>query len=165
MAFQKKVGFGDCPTIKIGGKDDEGNPRPTQVEGYYLGSKVTPDKGYGPGLLHFFKTKQGDIGVWGKTMMNNSLTEDLVGQMVRVTYKGLGKKTPGKNPAQLFDVEHDPDNVLEEAAAATEAEASHDPEEESEQEAPLPPAKPKGKQAVSPESQAKVAAFLAGKKS
>jgi len=113
MAFKKCINFSDCPTIRLGGRDeatDKANP--TQIEGYFLGSKDTPAKEYGPGRLHFFKTAEGNVGVWGKTMMNTALTSALIGQMVRVTFTGMGKKTKGRRPPYLYDVEHDEDNRL-----------------------------------------------------
>lgn len=124
MAYQTKADFNDAKTITLG-KDGA----PKSVEGYFLGTKVTPDKGYGPGKLHFFQTKAGIVGVWGKTVMNNLLTSDLIGQMTLVTFTGMGEKKKGKNPAFLFKVQHDADNtvdVMNTGLSAMEAEEGSD---------------------------------------
>jgi hypothetical protein len=41
------------------------------------------------------------------------MTKDLVGQMVRLTFTGMGEKRKGKNPAYLYELEHDPANTIE----------------------------------------------------
>lgn len=99
---------------------------PKQVEGYYLGFKTT-DGTYGPGKLHIFQTAKGNLGVWGKTRLNNLLTEALVGQMVRATFTGMIKATKkGVRDSYGFKVEHDTDNTIEVPAGGFTAAAEED---------------------------------------
>lgn len=105
MAFQTKNDLNAEKTISFKTPGES-------VEGYYLGSKTTKDTGYGPGTLHVFQTSKGNVACWGKTRLNSLLTAELVGQMVRATFTGMGNKVKGKNPAYLFKVEHDPAETL-----------------------------------------------------
>lgn len=109
MALIKKITGQSDKTIKLGGA---GNP--TSIDGYFLGTKITADTGYGPGKLHMFSTAEGVVGVWGKTAMNNSLTQELLGQRVVVTFLGMKKsKTKGRNPFYDYSIEHDPENTMD----------------------------------------------------
>lgn len=110
MAFKKKFNGQTDVTIQLGSKD---NPKQRDsVEGYYLGTKDIPDSGYGVGKLHIFQTKEGSLGVWGKTSSNSLMTSDLRGQMCRLTFTGMGEKKKGKNPAYMYELEHDPENTI-----------------------------------------------------
>ena len=111
MAFKKKFDGTVDEAIQLGDKNKP-NERPS-IEGYFMGSKDTPDSGYGPGKLHIFQTEKGTVGVWGKTNSNRLLTSDIIGQMVRLTFTGMGEKKKGKNPAYLYSVEHDSSNTIE----------------------------------------------------
>jgi len=113
MAFQTKADLRTDNVFALGGKTQTGGKAPTSVEGYYLGSKVTKDTGYGPGQLHIFQTETGNVGVWGKTHLNGLLSSELVGQMCRVTYTGMSTPKKGRRPAYLFKVEHDPENTID----------------------------------------------------
>lgn len=98
-------------TISLGG---DGNP--TQIVGYFVGSKTTPDKGYGEGKLHIFKTQEGYVGVWGKTRLNNLLTEDHKGQMCRVTFTGMIPPPPGKKgrrPSYGFKLDYKANDTID----------------------------------------------------
>lgn len=114
MAYKTKVELTANTTITLGGVNEAtGKANPTSIEGFYLGSRVTPDKGYGPGLLHFFQTPTGNVGVWGKTRLNNLLTSDVKGQMCLVTFMGMGTKVKGKRPPYTYKLQHDEDNVID----------------------------------------------------
>jgi hypothetical protein len=179
MAYKNVPNFNDCTTITLGGQNEDGKPNPTQIEGFYLGSKVTPAKEYGPGMLHFFQTEKGVIGVWGKTCMNSMLIPALAGQMCRVTFTGMGKKIKGRRPAYLYSVEHDEDNVTDVSgvnvsgsqgeepeydADAAAGEADEGGDETQADEAPAARAVPPKSVARAPSaaSQAKVQALLGG---
>ncbi len=108
MAYRTKFDGTTDTTIKLGGP---GNP--TSIEGYFLGTRDIPDQGYGPGKLHIFQTQEGSVGVWGKTNSNRLLTPDIVGQMVLLTFTGMGEKKKGKNPAYNYSVQHDPENTMD----------------------------------------------------
>lgn len=113
MAYQTKLELSADRTITLGGTGENGKPNPTSIEGYYLGSRATPDKGYGPGTLHFFQTAEGNVGVWGKSRLNNLLTADLRGQMVLATFTGMSKAQKGRRPAYTYKVQHDPAETID----------------------------------------------------
>lgn len=112
--YEKKLDAKCDTAIQLGG---EGNP--TQVEGYYLVTKITPDTGYGPGKLHIFQTADGKIGVWGKTNSNRLLTDDLRGMMVRLTFTGMGAKVKGRRPAYEYELEFDRSNRIDVSSIST----------------------------------------------
>lgn len=114
MSYITKIDPSTEKTVQLGGKNSEGRPNPTSIEGYYLGAKNV-ETTYGPGKLHVFQTKDGNVGVWGKSNSNRLLTSDLVGQMVLLTFTGMSKPPKGKRPAYLFKVQHDPSNVIDTA--------------------------------------------------
>lgn len=108
MAYVTKFDGRTDKTVKVGG---EGNP--TSIEGYFLGSKDTVSD-YGPGKLHLFQTHEGIVGVWGKTRMNNLLTEDHKGQMVLLTYTGMIAPTKkGMRPSYGFKLQYDASNTID----------------------------------------------------
>lgn len=108
MAYQTKFDGSCDKAVTLGAALN-----PTSLEGYFLGSKETPDKGYGPGKLHIFQTKEGTVGVWGKTRLNNLLTKELVGQMCLVNFTGMIEPSKkGKRPSYGYKVQHDPDNTV-----------------------------------------------------
>jgi hypothetical protein len=173
MAYKNKFDGSTDTTVTLGSENS-----PTQIEGYFLGSKTTPDKGYGPGKLHVFQTEKGTVGVWGKTRLNNLLTSDLVGQMVFVEFTGMiAPKTKGRRPSYGFSVKHDPENTIDTTSINLSA-PSEEIEEETENEAQeelhrysQPETSFKGPTAsktaaVSPsaERSARVQALLSGKK-
>lgn len=110
MAYKTKFDGQTDTSIQLG---DKNNPTPVSIEGYFLGTRETPDTGYGPGKLHIFQTPEGTTGVWGKTNSNRLLTSELVGQMVLLTFTGMGEKKKGKNPAYNYSLQHDPDNTTD----------------------------------------------------
>lgn len=115
-------------TVKVGG---EGNP--TSIEGYFLGSKDT-ESDYGPGKLHLFQTQEGVVGVWGKTRMNNLLTEAHRGQMVLLSFTGMIQPSKkGRRPSYGYKLQYDPSNTIDvanidvnAAPASTESEEGYD---------------------------------------
>ncbi len=125
MGYIKKFNGSVDKAIQLGG---EGNAK--SIEGYFLGSKDTQSD-YGPGKLHVFQTKDGTVGVWGKTRMNNALTEDLKGQMVRVTFTGMIQPSKkGRRPSYGYDVEHDPENIMDVTGVSLSTTTSEADEEE-----------------------------------
>lgn len=113
MAFQTKPKLNAETAVVLGGKDDAGKSRPRTLEGYFLGTRITPDSGYGPGKLHIFQTKDGNVGVWGKTDLNNQLTSELTGACLRVTFTGMSNPKKGRRPGYLYQVEVDYDNKID----------------------------------------------------
>lgn len=164
MALIKKITGQSDKTIKLGGA---GNP--TSIDGYFLGTKTTADTGYGPGKLHMFSTAEGVVGVWGKTAMNNSLTQELVGQRVVVTFLGMKKsKTKGRSPFYDYSIEHDPENTMDVSELANWASGGAESSDESYEDeitdeiAPARTAAPRNiPAAASPTQQARVKEALA----
>lgn len=120
MAFKKKVSLEAESTIRLGGRDNNGKPNPTSIEGYYLGSRAV-EGDMGTSYLHVFQTKNGNVGVWGKTKLNSLLTSDLVGMMVQATFTGMGKAKKGRNAPYNYEVQYDEENTIDVSglAAAT----------------------------------------------
>jgi hypothetical protein len=110
MGFKKKFDGQTDKSIQLG---DKNNPVRASIEGYYIGTKDIPDSGYGPGKLHIFQTSEGSVGVWGKTNSNRLMTSDLVGQMCRLTFTGMGEKLKGKNPAYKYELEVDSSETID----------------------------------------------------
>lgn len=110
MAYKTKFDGSTDKTIQLGGKKADGTPNPTSLEGYFLGSKDTQSD-YGPGKLHVFQTKDGTVGVWGKSRLDNLLTSELVGQMTLVTFTGMIESSKkGRRPSYGYRVQHDEDD-------------------------------------------------------
>lgn len=119
MAFKAIQDLDADVTVSLGGFDKKTRKdNPTAAEGYYLGSREVKTS-YGPAQLHFLQTPKGNLGVWGKTNMDKKLAGVEPGTMIRITYTGMSKAAPGKNPAYLFRVEVDEENTIEVTAAVS----------------------------------------------
>ncbi len=164
MAFKTVQSLDAEVTFAIGGTDKKTKKtNPKQSEGYYLGKRVVEGSKYGPSTIFFLQTEKGNVGIWGKTDLNNKMASVAPGCMIRITHAGM---TPTPNgDMHRYKVEVDEDNTIDvsglqsnTAAEYTQADdnstdaedtTSHDmdddsdPEEESET-APEPVALPKG---------------------
>lgn len=181
MAFEKVISL-DCNTaIQLGGKDKKTNkPNQKQVEGYYLGSKQISSKYSKTGLakLHIFQTNEGNLGVYGKTNMDQQLANVNPGTMTRLTFTGM-VNIPGRNPMYKYSVEIDKDNTIDAANlsdSTSESEETADSDEVVEEsdvadeetyndEAPVERAKPPTRAAAAPDAarQAQVRKALLGR--
>lgn len=47
-----------------------------------------------------------NIGIWGSAVLDSRMKGINVGEEVRIVYKGLGDKQPGKNAPKLWQVFH-----------------------------------------------------------
>lgn len=115
MGFEKVRTLETDNTISLGGTNKKTNkPNPARIEGYFLGSRTVPDqkKKSGVSYIHVFQTAKGNVGVWGKTHMDNQLRAVTPGTMTRVTATGKTRSTKNGNMI-LFDVEIDSSNVIE----------------------------------------------------
>lgn len=133
MALTKVMDL-DCDnTIAIGGKDGDGKSNPTGVKGFYLGYRKV-DTDYGEAKLHVFQTKNGNLGVWGKTDLDRKLSAVELGNYTEVTFAGMKASTKkGRKPSYKYDVAQDSDNAIEVsgligANAATESDADRSEE-------------------------------------
>jgi hypothetical protein len=50
--------------------------------------------------------------VWGSVILDQKMSLMKEGQKIRITYKGLSEKKPGKNPAKIFKVEVDQEEEI-----------------------------------------------------
>lgn len=145
MAFKSVIDLDAAVTVSLGSKDKK-----TTMEGYYLGAKTVADKKKksGTSKIYIFQTEAGNVGVWGKTNLDQKMLSVIPGTMTRVTQDGM-RKTPNGD-MYLFTVEVDNDNTIDVGALATAAttatseaeeveeegtEAEEEPEEETEENA------------------------------
>lgn len=184
MAFTEVMDL-DCDvTTALGGRNKKtGKANPTNVEGYYLGSKTveSPRSKSGKAQLHILQTATGNLGVWGKTDLDRKMLSVSPGAMIRITQSGT-VPTPNGDMYK-FKVEVDSENTIEVAlppaviaeeseeyvAAATtddgyeEAAVDEEDEETLDEVAPARAVAPK-KAVATPDAarQAKVKALLSG---
>lgn len=180
MSFKEVQDLNCDTTISLGGFNKSAKrENPTQVEGYFLGSKTTPNKKTGGvSKLHILLTDEGKLGVWGKTDLDKKISGVSPGTMIRVTQNGTVPTPRGE--MYKFKVEVDSDNTIEvdSSVGASEPPASasgyadiDDESYEAEQEVLDEPALPRAalpnKAAASPSAaqRAKVQALLSGAKS
>lgn len=134
MAFKEIQSLDAETTISLGGfnkKTRQDNP--TQITGYYLGSKTVPSQKSktGKAYIHIFQTAEGNVGVWGKTDLDRKMSAlaEKLGVMVRVTQNGT-KPTKGGNDMYIFRVEVDADNRIEVETQSYSLEAEETSDEE-----------------------------------
>jgi len=114
MAFKEVSDLNPDTTISLGGTNRKTNKtNPTEVEGYYMGSRKVDDnkKKSGFSYIHVFQTVKGMLGVWGKTDMDRKVIEVQPGTMTRVTSTGT-RPTPNGD-MYVFKVAIDDTNVIE----------------------------------------------------
>jgi hypothetical protein len=165
MAFKEVQDLGCDNATALGGINKKtGKKNPTQVEGYYLGTREVEARlsRSGKASLHIFQTAKGKLGVWGKTDLDRKMKAAAPGNMIRVTYSGTRNVPTGI--MHTFKVEVDADNTIDVGTAPEvqeQAETEEDipmefaneeveetaiEEEEApvvEEQAPLPPRAPK----------------------
>ena len=114
MAFKELNDLNPDTTISLGGTNRKTNKtNPTEVEGYYMGSRKIADnkKKSGFSFIHVFQTAKGMLGVWGKTDMDRKVTNVPLGTMTRVTATGT-RPTPNGD-MYVFKVAIDDSNTVE----------------------------------------------------
>lgn len=115
MAFKEVQDLGCDATVKLGGVDKKtGKKNPTQVEGYFLGTREIDSKfsRTGKAALHVLQTPKGNVGVFGKTDLDRKMNAVTPGTMIRITQKGSVPTNKG-NDMLKFTVEVDEDNRIE----------------------------------------------------
>jgi hypothetical protein len=127
MAYKKVSSLEADVTITIGGADKKtGKKNPTSVEGFYLGSRQVETKGKWsdkPSTIYFFQTDKGNVGVWGKTNLNNKMKSAKAGEMTRITYAGMKSTTNGE--MHVYNVEQDPDVSIDVSELTASSESSN----------------------------------------
>lgn len=114
MAFKPLADLDASTTTAIGGVNKEtGKKNPTSIEGYFVGTRQVPSRKAKSGFcsLHILQTAQGNVGVWGKTNLDQKIPSVLPGQMIRISFVGM-VETPN-NPMYKYKVEVDADNTIE----------------------------------------------------
>ena len=133
MAFKEINDLSPNRTISLGGVNRKtGNKNPTEVEGYYLGSRTVPDdkKKSGLSYIHVFETFAGPVGVWGKTDLDRKILTIPLGTMTRVVQSGMAQT---KNGAMYkFTVGVDEENVKKVATASTSTQGGYNDEADDE---------------------------------
>lgn len=183
MAFQEIADLDCTTTVALGGVNKKTNKKnPTTLEGYFIGTKQTPNlkSKTGESALHIFQTADGNVGVWGKTNLDQKLKSAVVGAMTKVTFTGM--QPTKNNPMYKYSVAQDKDNCIEVATPNNDAadnadsndseiyddaeEAALDAEEEALDEVPPTRAKAPSRPAVAPDAarQEKVRQMLSGRK-
>lgn len=179
MGFQEIVSLDCDTTISLGGVNKKtGKANPKSVEGFYLGAKTVADakKKSGVSYIHIFLTDKGNLGVWGKTNMDNKLNGLTPGFLTRVTHTGMQSTPNGDmyvykvelDKSQSTDLSGLPQTGFSPANEETsyEDEPALDEEEAALDEVPVSrPSLSQRPTAQAPDAarQAKVQALLAGK--
>jgi len=115
MAFKEVNSLDTDNTISLGGSSKKtGKANPTSVEGYYLGSKDIKSDFSKTGLakMHVLQTRDGNVGVYGKTDLDRKIVNAPVGSMVRLSFTGT-QPIKGKADMYKFKVEVDAENTIE----------------------------------------------------
>lgn len=114
MAFREILDL-DCETaISLGGfNKKQRKDNPTQIEGYFIGSKIVDSakSKTGKAYLHIFQTAEGNVGVWGKTDLDRKMSSVVPGVMTRASFTGMA---PSKNGEMYkFKVLQDSENRID----------------------------------------------------
>lgn len=114
MGF-KQVADMECDTtIQIGGKDKKsGKANPTTLTGYYIGTKqvASAKSKTGFSAVHVFQTPKGNVGVWGKTNLDQKMKAATAGALTRITFVGMVETK--NNPMYKYSVEVDQEDTIE----------------------------------------------------
>ena len=135
MAYKEITSLDADVTVAIGGTNRKtGKKNPTQVEGFYLGSRTVESKKSknGTAQIHFFQTSKGNVGVWGKTDMDRKLATATPGAMTLVKFEKMQNTPNGE--MYKYSVAQDEDNSIEVATMSNET-GSDDSDESSDYEA------------------------------
>ncbi len=120
MAFKTVNSLDADVTVSVGGFNKKTRKdNPTRVEGYYLGYKTVADnkKKSGISYIYFLQTPKGNVGVWGKTDMDNKMKTVTPGAMIYIKFD---KMVPTPNGEMYkYEVGVDEDNTIEVSTPAT----------------------------------------------
>ncbi len=124
MAFKELADLDADTCYALGGKDKKtGKNNPTKVEGYFIGTRQVESKKSKTGLaaLHIIQTSKGNVGIWGKTNLDQKLKSVTPGVMVKIEFSGM--KETKNNPMYVYKVSQDTENTIEVVGADTSAAA------------------------------------------
>lgn len=120
MAYKTVTDLSCDTTITIGGFNKKlKKDNPTQIKGYYLGSKKVVDnkKQSGFSYLYTFQTPKGNVGVWGRTDLDKKLARVAPGSHVIVTADGTLKVPTGE--MYKYKVEYNESDTIEVSEEST----------------------------------------------
>lgn len=120
MGFKEVADLSADTVISLGGTNKKtGKANPKSIEGYYIGAKQVADKKKKSGIsfIYIFQTAKGNVGVWGKTDLDNKMKAVTAGTMVRATFDRM-QSTPNGDMYK-YKVEVDADNTIEVNVAST----------------------------------------------
>jgi hypothetical protein len=120
MGFKEVADLSADTVISLGGSNKKtGKANPKSIEGYYIGAKQVADKKKksGTSFIYIFQTAKGNVGVWGKTDLDNKMKAVTAGTMVRATFDRM-QSTPNGDMYK-YKVEVDEDNTIEVNTAST----------------------------------------------
>ena len=82
---------------------------PVEIDDSVEGIFIKAELNVGPqnSTLYHLEVEQKPVSIWGCTILDQRMVSIKPGDKLRVTYKGLAEKQPGKNPAKIFKVEVD----------------------------------------------------------
>lgn len=127
MAFKEINDLNADTTVSMGGVNKKtGKANPTKVEGYYLGKRQVEDRKTKSGFsyIYILQTPKGNLGVWGKTDLNNKMSNAVPGHMLRITQ--TGKVGTPNGEMYKFKVEFDETNTVAVASPLEAANSSAD---------------------------------------
>jgi hypothetical protein len=119
MGYQEVQDLGTNTVIQLGGTNKEGKKHPTTIEGYYLGARTIDDRKKKSGVtyIYVFQTKDGNVGVWGKTDLDGKMNAAIPGRMMLLTFTGM-RETPNGD-MYTYSVKFDKSNTIEVTAGDT----------------------------------------------
>ncbi len=68
---------------------------------------IQEDVGTNKSMLYTIEQDKIPTNIWGSAILDQRMIGMKVGDLIKITYKGLGEKTSGKNAPKIFKVEID----------------------------------------------------------
>jgi hypothetical protein len=100
--LEQKMVFKEVAQPGIWKPENEGD----KIEGTLIRREA--DVGENHSNLYTIEQGNGEIvNVWGSVVLDSRMALVKVGSLIRITYKGLGERSGGKNAPKLFSVEVD----------------------------------------------------------
>jgi len=113
MAYEQ---LNETQVISLGGVSQKtGKKNPTELEGYYLGSELRPNK-FNPDKpknFYKFQTASGEVGIYASAGLDKIMQGARVGLMTKVTDTGKTRDVGKGNPMKIFSVAQDKTNVID----------------------------------------------------
>lgn len=130
MAYEELPDLDASETIALGGVNKKtGKPNPSKIEGYFIGTRTIESAKSKTGVcsLHIFQTPKGNVGVWGKTNLDQKLKGVTPGFCLKVEFTGM--KETKNNPMYTYKVSIDKSNKIDissiESPTSTDADTAY----------------------------------------